>query len=64
MRQYMYDHNISYCFLGNEGIEGQAPHRIRHGLPITTKTLGKLCRILKCRPADLIEYIAGKEAED
>lgn len=57
MRQYMYDHKISYYFLANEGIDGQALHRIRHDLPITTKTLGKLCCILQCQPGDLLEYI-------
>lgn len=64
MRQYMYDHNISYYFLGNEGMDGQTLHRIRHDLPVTTKTLAKLCRIMQCQPADLIEYVEGDETQE
>ena len=57
MRQYMKDCKISYYYLANQGIEAPTLQRIRHDEPITTETLGKLCRIMKCQPADLIEYI-------
>jgi putative transcriptional regulator len=56
MRQYMKDHKISYYYLGNQGIESPTLHRIRHDEPITTETLDKLCKIMKCQPADLLEY--------
>ena len=56
MREYMKQRHISYYFLGNEGIDAQTLQRIRHDLPITTTTLGHLCRIMGCQPADLIEY--------
>ena len=56
MREYMKAHNISYYYLGNQGIEAPTLHRIRHDEPITTETLGKLCKIMKCQPVDLIEY--------
>lgn len=57
MREYMKINNISYYRLGNEGIDAQTLQRIRHDQPITTTTLGMLCRIMKCQPGDLIEYI-------
>ncbi len=57
MRQYMRDHKISYYHLANQGIESPTLQRIRHDEPITTETLGKLCRIMKCQPADLLVYI-------
>ena len=56
MREYMKAHNISYYYLGNQGIEAPTLHRIRHDEPITTETLGKLCKIMKCQPVDLTEY--------
>lgn len=64
MRRYMKEHKISYYYLANQGIESPTLHRIRHDEPITTDTLGKLCRIMKCQPADLIEYIENNEAEN
>lgn len=64
MRKYMKEHKISYYFLAEQGIESPTLHRIRHDKPITTKTLGKICRILKCQPGELIEYIEDKEDEN
>ena len=64
MREYMKAHNISYYYLGNQGIEAPTLHRIRHDEPITTETLDKLCKIMKCQPADLIEYREDKEETD
>ena len=58
MRQYMEQHHISFYRLANEGIDAQTLQRVRHDKPITTETLGKLCEIMNCQPADLIEYIA------
>lgn len=56
MRQYMEEHHISYYWLANEGIDAQTLQRIRHDRPITTDTLGRLCAIMRCQPADLIDY--------
>ena len=64
MRQYMKKHKISYYYLANQGLEAPTLHRIRHDQPITTETLGKICKIMKCQPADLIEYIENDEAEN
>ena len=56
MRKYMEKHKISYYYLANQGIESATLQRIRHDEPITTVTLGKLCRIMNCQPVDLICY--------
>ena len=56
MRQYMKERGISFYRLANEGIDAQTLQRVRHDKPITTETLGKICAILHCQPADLIEY--------
>lgn len=61
MRDYMRRHNISYYRLANEGIEPATLQRIRHDQPITTATLGKLCKIMGCRPEDLICYQESEE---
>lgn len=57
MREFMQKNDISYYRLGNEGIDAQTLQRIRHDLPITTNTLNTLCKIMRCQPGDLIEYI-------
>ena len=57
MRAYMEQHNISYYYLANQGIDAKTLHRIRHDRPVTTTTLGKLCAMMHCTPADLICYI-------
>ena len=59
----MKENHISYYFLANEGIESATLHRIRHDLNITTETLGKLCKIMDCQPADLIRYDAEIEED-
>ena len=58
MREYMDKNKISYYRLANEGIDAQTLQRIRHDKPVTTETLAKLCRIMRCQPGDLIEYVA------
>ena len=58
MREYMEKNKISYYRLANEGIDAQTLQRIRHDKPVTTETLAKLCRIMRCQPDDLIEYVA------
>ena len=62
MRKYMQEHNISYYYLANEGIEPGTLQRIRHDPPVTTTTLGKLCKIMHCSPEDLILYQESEES--
>jgi len=61
MREYMKVNNISYYYLGNQGIEAPTLQRIRHDKPITTETLGKLCKILNCQPEQLVEYYSDSD---
>ena len=63
MREYMKKHHISYYYLSNQGIESATLHRIRHDEPITTATLGRLCKIMGCQPGDLICYLEEPEEE-
>ena len=64
MREYMKKHNISYYYLANQGIEAPTLQRIRHDEPITTETLGKLCKIMRCQPEQLLEYIEDIKDEE
>lgn len=57
MRDYMKEHKISYYFLLSKGLHSNTLQRIRQDLSITTKSLGYLCRIMRCQPGDLLEYI-------
>ena len=61
MRDYMEKSGISYYYLANQGVDAQTLQRIRHDRTITTRTLGRLCAILRCRPEQLIEYVEGQD---
>ena len=61
MREFMKKNGISYYYLANQGIESGTLQRIRHDQNVTTDTLGKLCRIMHCTPADLICYLEDEE---
>lgn len=51
------DKNITeYELIFKEGISANTIHRIKKGMPITTKTLDNLCFILNCEVSDIIEH--------
>jgi DNA-binding Xre family transcriptional regulator len=43
-----------YQLIFKEGISANTLHRIKKGLPITTKTLDTLCFILDCEVSDIL----------
>lgn len=45
-----------YHLIYKEGISANTIHRMKKGLPITTKTLDALCFILDCEVQDIIEH--------
>lgn len=46
----------------NEKLIGQSYlTQIRHGEIVSWKTLDTICRLLKCQPGDIIEYIEDNE---
>jgi len=45
-----------YALIYKQGISANTIHRIKKGLPITTKTLDSLCYILDCEVQDIIEH--------
>ena len=61
MREYMRAHGISYYYLANQGIDPRTLQRLRHDQTVTTQTLGKLCQIMHCTPADLMCYLEETE---
>ena len=44
-----------YHLIFKEGFSASTLHRMKHGKPITTKTLDSLCDILECEISDVIE---------
>lgn len=44
-----------YALIYKQGISANTIHRIKKGLPITTKTIDTLCFILDCEVQDIIE---------
>ena len=46
-----------YYLIYKQGVESHTLHRMKHGKPITTKTLNTLCEILDCRVEDILVYI-------
>ena len=53
----MHKKNITeYQLIFNQGLSANTIHRIKKGLPITTKTLDTLCFILDCEIQDIIAH--------
>lgn len=45
-----------YQLIFNQGMSANTIHRIKKGLPITTKTLDALCYILDCNVEDILYH--------
>ncbi|MBR4980991.1 MAG: helix-turn-helix domain-containing protein [Lachnospiraceae bacterium] len=45
-----------YHLIYKEGISANTLHRMKKGLPITTKTLDLLCYILDCEVSDILYH--------
>ncbi len=45
-----------YELIFKEGISANTLHRMKKGLPITTKTLDTLCFVLNCEVQDILEH--------
>lgn len=50
-----------YHLIFKEGISANTLHRMKKGLPITTKTLDVLCFVLDCEVEDILVH--DKESE-
>lgn len=44
------------------GMSHATVQRLQKDLPVSTHTLDKLCKILKCRIEDVVEYIPDDES--
>ncbi len=47
----------TYTLIKNHNISSSTIERLRKNKPISTTTLNDLCRILRCRVEDILEYI-------
>lgn len=45
-----------YHLIYKEGMSANTIHRMKHDLPITTKTIDTLCFILDCEVEDIIRH--------
>lgn len=45
-----------YELIFKHGISANTIHRVKKGMPITTKTLDTLCFILDCEVSDILEH--------
>ena len=52
-----------YQLIFKEGISANTLHRMRKGLPITTKTLDVLCFVLDCNVEDILIHDKNSEHE-
>ncbi len=52
LRKNMTEYHLIY----KEGISANTLHRMKKGLPITTKTLDTLCFILDCEVSDIVKH--------
>ncbi len=46
-----------YQLIYKLGFSANTIHRIKHGKPITTRTLNSFCVVLDCDIDDIIEYV-------
>ena len=46
-----------YQLIFKHGFSANILHRMKHGAPISTKTLDTLCFILGCTVSDILEYL-------
>lgn len=61
LREKLKRDGISAYWLVGQGVNSRTMHKIRHDLPVTTKTLNELCTILRCSISDIIEFIPDEE---
>ena len=55
--EVMRDRNISTYYLREKcGIDSKSIRRLKNNENMETKTLDKLCSVLKCRIEDIMEY--------
>lgn len=52
-----------YHLIFKQGISANTLHRMRKGLPITTKTLDVLCFVLDCEVEDILAHDKLSESE-
>ena len=53
-----------YQLIFKEGISANTLHRMKKGLPITTKTLDVLCFVLNCDVQDILYHDKYSESEE
>lgn len=53
-----------YALIYKQGFSANILHRMKHGKPISTKTLDTLCSILDCGVQDILEYQPDSGADD
>lgn len=50
-----------YTLVHRHNINPGTLHRLKHNMPISTVTIDLLCSILKCKTADILEYIPNEK---
>lgn len=51
----------TYTLIKNHHISSSTIDKLRKNKPITTTTLNDLCRILRCRVEDVLEYVPRED---
>lgn len=47
----------TYALINRYGISSNTIHRLRHNMGVTTGLIDELCRILQCRPEDILQNV-------
>ena len=55
----MKEENVSQYRLHKEGISNSTLTRLKRNEAVSTETIDRLCRILKCNVEDIMEYREG-----
>lgn len=65
MIKLMNKNGITSYTVKRDNIIGQATFRkIKNGGDIDTRTISKMCEVLKCQPGDLLEYVPEPTTTD
>ena len=51
----------TYTLRVKEGMSHATVQRLQKDLPVSTRTLDRLCSILNCRIEDVVEYVPDKK---
>ena len=57
LQEYLTKHNIKKFYLRTHGISPAIVDKMLSNGDVSTVTINKVCKLLNCQPADIMEYV-------